>query len=123
MCVDYRGLNKITMKNCYPLPLIYGLLHQLGQARIYTKINIQRAYNLVHIKKKDEWKTAFRTKYGHFEYNIMPFGLINAPAIFQHLMNDIFCEFLNNLVLCYLDDILIFSKNLEEHKQHVRPML
>jgi hypothetical protein len=78
---------------------------------------------LVHIKKKDEWKTAFRTKYGHFEYNIMPFGLINAPAIFQHLMNDIFCEFLNNLVLCYLDDILIFSKNLEEHKQHVRPML
>jgi hypothetical protein len=123
MCVDYRGLNKITMKNCYPLPLIYGLLHQLGQARIYTKINLQRAYNLVHIKKKDEWKTAFRTKYGHFEYNIMPFGLINAPAIFQHLMNDIFCEFLNNLVLCYLDDILIFSKNLEEHKQHVRPML
>jgi hypothetical protein len=82
MCVDYRGLNKITVKNRYPLPLISGLLDQLGHAKIYTKIDLRGAYNLVCIKEGDEWKTAFRTRYGHFEYNIMPFGLINAPAIF-----------------------------------------
>ena len=84
MCVDYRGLNKITKKNRYPLPLISGLLDQLGQAKIYTKIDLRGAYNLVRIKEGDEWKTAFRTRYGHFEYNVMPFGLTNAPAIFQH---------------------------------------
>jgi hypothetical protein len=73
----------------------------------------------VRIKEDDEWKIAFRTRYGHFEYNVMPFGLINAPTIFQNLMNDIFCKFLDNFVVCYLDDILIFSKNPKEHKQHV----
>jgi hypothetical protein len=78
---------------------------------------------LVRIKEGDEWKTAFKTRYGHFEYNVMPFGLINAPAIFQHLINDIFRKFLDDFVVCYLDDILIFSKNREEHEQHVRPML
>jgi hypothetical protein len=75
MCIDYRGLNKILVKNRYPLPLIFGLFNQLGQAKIYTKINLQGAYNLVRIKEGDEWKTAFRTRYGHFEYNVMPFGL------------------------------------------------
>jgi hypothetical protein len=123
MCIDYRGLNKILVKNRYPLPLIFGLFNQLGQAKIYTKINLQGAYNLVRIKESDEWKTAFRTRYEHFEYNVMPFGLTNAPAIFQYLMNDIFREFLNDFVVCYLDDILIFSKNLEEHKRHVRLVL
>jgi hypothetical protein len=89
MCVDYHGLNKITKKNQYPLPLIFGLLNQFGQAKVYTKVDLRGAYNLVQMKR-GEWKTAFQTKYGHFEYNIMPFGLINEPAIFQHLMNDIF---------------------------------
>lgn len=123
MCVDYRGLNKITIKNRYPLPLISGLLDQLNQAKIYTKIDLRGAYNLVRIKEGDEWKTAFRTRYGHFEYNVMPFGLTNAPAAFQHLMNDVFREFLDNFVVCYLDDILIYSKNVEEHEIHVRQVL
>jgi hypothetical protein len=123
MCVDYRGLNKVTKKNRYPLPLISGLLEQLGRAKIFTKIDLRGAYNLVRIKEGDEWKTAFRTRYGHFEYNVMPFGLTNAPAVFQHMMNDIFREHLDDFVVIYLDDILIFSKNKEEHEGHVRLVL
>jgi len=123
MCVDYCGLNKVTIKNQYPLPLISGLLNQLGQAKIHTKIDLRGMYNLVRIKEGDEWKTTFRTRYGHFEYNVMPFGLTNAPAIFQHLMNDVFREFLDDFVVCYLDDILVFSKNEEEHINHVRLVL
>ena len=105
MCMDYRGLNKVTKKNHYPLPLISGLLDQLGRARIFTKIDLKGAYNLVRIKEGDEWKTAFRTRYGHFEYNVMPFGLTNAPAVFQHMMNDIFREHLDDFDVIYLDDI------------------
>jgi hypothetical protein len=123
MCVDYRGLNKVTIKNRYPLPLISGLLDQFDQAKIHTKIDLCGAYNLVHIKEGDEWKTTFRTRYGHFEYNVMPFGLTNAPTIFQHLMNDVFREFLDDFVVYYLDDILVFSKNEEEHINHVRLVL
>ena len=113
----------MTKKNRYPLPLISGLLEQLGRARIFTKIDLRGAYNLVRIKEGDEWKTAFRTRYGHFEYNVMPFGLTNAPAVFQHMMNDIFREHLDDFVVIYLDDILIFSKNEEEHEKHVRLVL
>ena len=123
MCVDYRGLNKITKKNRYPLPLISGLLEQLGRAKIFTKIDLRGAYNLVQIKEVDEWKTTFRTRYGHFEYNVMPFGLTNAPAVFQHMMNDIFWEHLDDFVVIYLDDILIFSKKEKEHEKHVRLVL
>jgi hypothetical protein len=123
MCVDYCDLNKITIKNRYPLPLIYGLLDQLGQAKVYTEIDLWGAYNLVQIKGKDEWKTAFQTWYGHFEYNVMPFGLTNALVIFQHLMNDIFREFLDDFVVCYLDDILILSKNEKDHEKHVQMVL
>ena len=83
MCVDYRGLNKVTKKNRYPLPLISGLLEQLGCARIFTKIDLRGAYNLVRIKEGDEWKTVFRTRYGHFKYNVMSFGLTNAPVVFH----------------------------------------
>jgi hypothetical protein len=119
MCVDYHGLNRITIKNRYPMPLISGLLDQLGQAKVYTKIDL----NLVRIKGGNKWKTAFRTRYGYFEYNVMLFGLINAPVIFQHLMNDIFREFLDNFVVCYLDDILIFSKNEKDHEKHVQMVL
>jgi hypothetical protein len=118
-----RGLNKVTIKNWYPLSLISRLLDQLGQAKIHTKIDLRGTYNLIHIKEGDEWKTTFRIKYGHFEDNVMPFGLTNAPAIFQHLMNDIFREFLDDFVVCYFDDILVFSKNEEEHINHVRLVL
>jgi hypothetical protein len=123
MCVDYCGLNKVTIKNRYPLLLILGLLDQLGQAKIHTKIDLRGVYNLVCIKEGDEWKTVFWIKYGHFEYNVMPFGLTNTPTIFQHLMNDVFREFLDNFVVCYLDDILVFSKNKEEHINHVQLVL
>jgi hypothetical protein len=113
--IDYRGLNSVTIKNRYPLPLISELLNHLGKAKIFTKIDLRGAYNLVRIKSGDEWKTAFRCRYGHFEYCVMPFGLTNAPAVFQHLMNDIFSDLLDTSVIVYLDDILIFSNNPKEH--------
>jgi hypothetical protein len=112
------GLNKVTKKNRYPLPLILGRLEQLGSAKIFIKIDLRGAYNLVQVKEGYEWKTAFRTRYGYFEYSVMPFGLTNAPAIFQHMMNDIFRKYLNHFVIIYLDDILKYSKN-EEHEHHV----
>jgi hypothetical protein len=83
MCMDYREFNKITKKNRYPLPLISGLLEQLGSAKIFTKIDLRGAYNLVRVKEGNEWKTAFHTRYGYFEYSIMPFGLTNVPAVFN----------------------------------------
>jgi len=109
--VDYRGLNKITKKNRYPLPLISGLLDRLRTREISTKLDIRGAYNLFRIRPDDEWKTTFHTCYDHFEYTIMPFGLTNALAIFQHLMNDIFWEYMDEFVVVYLDDILILSKD------------
>jgi hypothetical protein len=103
--------------------LISGLLEQLGQAKIFTKIDLRGAYNLVRIKEGDQWKTTLRTRYDNFEYNVMPFGLTNALAIFQHMMNNIFREYLDHFVVIYLNDILIFSKNKEEHGCHVRMVL
>ncbi len=117
--VDYRGLNKITKKNRYPLPLILGLLDRLRIGKIFTKLDVRGAYNLLRIRPGDEWKTAFRTRYGHFEYTVMPFGLTNAPAVFQHLMNDIFQDYMDKFVVVYLDDILIFSKDQEIHDKYV----
>jgi hypothetical protein len=117
--VDYRGLNKITKKNRNPLPLISGLLDRLRTVKIFTKLDLRGAYNLFKIRLDDEWKTIFRTRYGHFEYTVMPFGLTNAPVIFQHLMNDIFREYMDEFVVVYLDDILIFSKDQETHDKHV----
>jgi hypothetical protein len=123
MCVDYRGLNKVTKKNRYPLPLISRLFKQLGSAKIFTKIDLKGTYNFVQMKEGDEWKTTFRARYDHFEYSIMPFGLINVPVVFQHMMNDIFWEYLDHFVVIYLDDILLYSKNKKEHKHHVRLVL
>ena len=123
LCVDYRGLNKVTVRNRYPLPLIPELLDRLRSARVFSKIDLRGAYNLVRIKPGDEWKTAFRTRYGHFEYKVMPFGLTNAPAVFQHMMNDIFREYLDHFVVIYLDDILVFSSSAEEHTRQVRLVL
>jgi hypothetical protein len=123
MCVDYRGLNKVTKKNLYPLALISGLLEQLGSAKIFTKNDFRGTYNLIRVKEGDEWKTTFRTRYGHFEYSVMPFSLTNVSAVFQHMINNIFHEYLDHFVVIYLDDILIYSKNEEEHKHHVRLVL
>ena len=99
------------------------MLHRFSGARIFTKIDLRGVYNLVRIKEGDEWKTAFRCRYGHFEYCVMPFGLTNAPAIFQHLMNDILREFLDVFCVVYLDDILIYSNNMSDHINHVRKIL
>lgn len=123
LVVDYRGLNKITIRNRYPLPLIPTLLEQLNGAKHFTKIDLRGAYNLVCIRPGDEWKTTFRTRYGHFEYTVMPFGLTNASAVFQHMANDIFREFLDRFVVTYLDDILIYSHTQEQHDSHVRQVL
>ena len=105
--MDYRGLNKVTIRNRYALPLISSLLERIGGAKHFTKIDLRGAYNLVRIRLGDEWKTAFRTRYGHFEYTLMPFGLTNAPAVFQHMGNDIFRDFLDIFLIIYLDDFLI----------------
>ncbi|SAM05196.1 hypothetical protein [Absidia glauca] len=123
LCVDYRGLNKITIKNRYPLPLINEMIDRLSSSSIFTKLDIRNAYHRVRIAKGDEWKTAFRTRYGHFEYLVMPFGLTNAPASFQALINNVLREFLDICVVVYLDDILVFSANQEEHDRHVKKVL
>jgi len=95
LCVDYQDLNEITVKNCYPLLLIQETLARLSKAKWFTKLHLRGAYNLVRIAEAEEWKTAFRTRYGHFEYNVMPFGLTNAPASFQCFINDTLRDFLN----------------------------
>ncbi|KAI2650569.1 Transposon Ty3-I Gag-Pol polyprotein [Labeo rohita] len=107
-CIDYRGLNKITIKNRYPLPLMSSTFKILQGARIFTKVDLCNAYHLVRIKEGDEWKTAFNTPLGHFEYQVLPFGLVNAPAVFQALVNDVLRDMLNILVFVYLDDKLFF---------------
>ena len=116
-------MNRITKKDHYPLPLISDLLDTSGRAQIYTKIDLQHAYHLVRIAEGDEWKTAFRTRYGSFEWLVMPFGLTNAPAAFQRFMNDVFSDMLDVCVIVYLDDILIYSDNPELHRKHVREVL
>ena len=113
--VDYRNLNKLTILNKYPLPLMRELKDRVAGATIFTKLDLKDRYHLLRIREGDEWKTAFRTRYGHFEYKVMPFGLVNAPATFQAMMNKILREFLDHGVVVYLDDILMYSKNEEEH--------
>lgn len=123
LCVDYRALNQLTIKNRCPLPLISETLERLREACIFTKLDLKGAYNLIRVAKGDEWKTAFRTRYGHFEYLVMPFGLTNAPATFQAFLNDVLRECLDTVVVIYLDDILIYSKDEESHTADVRKVL
>ncbi|KAJ1590295.1 hypothetical protein NDA12_005931 [Ustilago hordei] len=123
LCVDYRGLNEITVKNRAPLPLIEEQLFLLRKARIYTKLDLRAAYNLIRIAKGDEWKTAFGTQLGLYEYLVMPFGLANAPAHFQSFINDIFRDIIGIYVVVYLDDFLIFSDTEEAHVKHVTEVL
>jgi hypothetical protein len=123
LCVDYRALNRMTIKNRYPLPLISELLDRVKGARFFTKIDVRDAFNRLRIALGDEHKTAFRTRYGHFEYLVMPFGLTNAPGSFQAYINDIIRDALDRFAVAYMDDILIYSNSLEEHILHVRTIL
>jgi len=123
LCVDYRTLNAITIKNRYPLPLASELQDKLAKAKIFTTCDLQEGYYHVRIKEGDEWKTAFRTRRGLYEYLIMPFGLTNAPASFQTMINEILREYIDKFVMVYLDDILIYSEKEEDHEQHVRMVL
>jgi transposase InsO family protein len=122
-CVDYRRLNSLTKKDRYPLPLIEETLARLGHAKIFTKLDIRQAFYRVRISEEDEDLTTFRTRFGSFKYRVMPFGLTNGPATYQHFMNDVLFDCLDKFVSAYLDDILIYSENLEEHQRHVREVL
>src|SRR5260370_34227597 len=121
--MDFRALNKVTKKDCYPLPLISNLLITPAPARIYSKIDLKHAYHLVCIVEGDEPKMAFQTRYGSYEWRVMPFGLSNAPASFQRFINDILGDLLDVCTIAYLDDILIYSDSLDKHKDHVRDVL
>ncbi|KAH9274711.1 hypothetical protein BASA83_002909 [Batrachochytrium salamandrivorans] len=123
LCMDYRGLNKQTVKDRNPIPLISEMLRTLSTGKIFTTLDLRGAYNLLRIKEGDEPKTAFITKYGQFEFLVMPFGLANAPAQFQRMMNSLFRHMISKFVLVYLDDIVVYSDNLEDHKKHVRQVL
>jgi hypothetical protein len=123
LCVDYRGLNKVTIKNRYPIPLISELMDRLSGARYFTRLDIRDAYHRIRIRKSDQWKTAFRTRYGQFEYTVMPFGLTNAPATFQAYINRALTGLIDDFCIVYLDDILIYSQTREEHTSHILQVL
>ncbi|KAK3518632.1 hypothetical protein QTP70_006074 [Hemibagrus guttatus] len=122
-CIDYRGLNAITVRYPYPLPLVPAALEQLRGARFFMKLDLRSAYNLVRIRKGDDWKTAFHTTHGHYEYRVMLFGLTNVPAVFQALINGVFQDLLGKWVIAYIDDILVYSTSMEEHVRHVQEVL
>jgi len=123
LCVDYRQLNQLTILDKYPLPLMSELRDRVAGATIFTKLDLKDCYHLIRIKKGDEWKSAVRTRYGQYKYKVMPFGLVNAPATFQHMMNKILREYLDQGAVVYLDDILIYSKTHAEHVAMVKKVL
>jgi hypothetical protein len=123
LCVDYRGLNRYTKRVEFPLPHIDTLLDQLAGSNVYTALDLAQGYHQVRVKEEDIYKTAFKTQYGLFEFLVMPFGLSSAPSTFQRLMNHVLKPEQNTFVLVYLDDVLIFSKSLDEHIVHLDKVL
>ncbi|GKB69746.1 putative reverse transcriptase domain-containing protein [Tanacetum coccineum] len=123
MCIDYQELNKLTVKNRYPLPRIDDLFDQLQGSSVYSKIDLRSGYHQLRVHEEDIPKIAFRTRYGHYEFQVMPFGLTNAPAIFMDLMNRVCRPYLDKFVIVFIDDILIYSKNKKEHEGHLKIIL
>ncbi|XP_019097466.1 PREDICTED: uncharacterized protein LOC109131228, partial [Camelina sativa] len=123
LCCDYRGLSRVTVKNKYPLPRIDELLDQFRGATWFSKVDLASGYDQIPLDEADVTKTAFRTRYGHYEFVVMPFGLTNAAAAFMRLMNSVFQDFLDVFVIIFINDILVFSKSPEEHVVHLRAIL
>jgi len=123
LCIDYRQLNKVIIKNRYPLPRIDDLMDQLVGARVFSKIDLRSGYHQIKVKDEDIQKTAFRTRYKHYEYTMMLFGVTNAPGVFMEYTNRIFHTYLDRFVVVFIDDILIYSKSEEEHAEHLRVVL
>ncbi|GJW80974.1 putative reverse transcriptase domain-containing protein [Tanacetum coccineum] len=123
MCIDYRELNKLTVKNRYSLPRIDDLFDQLQGSSVYSKIELKSGYHQLRVRDEDIPKTAFRIRNGHYEFHVMPFGLTNAPAVFMDLMNGVCKPYLNKFVIVFIDDILIYSRNKVEHANHLRIIL
>jgi hypothetical protein len=123
MCVDYRSLYEVTIKNKYPLPRIDDLFDQLIGAKYFSKVDLRSGYHQLKIRESDIPKTAYVTRYGQYEFTVMSFGLTNAPAYFMHLMNKVFMEELDKFVVVFIEDILVYSKSVEEHEQHLRVVL
>ncbi|GKD78318.1 putative reverse transcriptase domain-containing protein [Tanacetum coccineum] len=123
MCIDYRELNKLTVKNRYPLPRIDNLFDQLQGSRVYSKIDLRSSYHQLRVQEEDIPNTAFRTRYRHYEFQVMPFGLTNAPAVFMDLMNRVCKPYLDKFVIVFIDDILIYSKSRKEHEEHLKLIL
>ena len=123
ICVDYRSLNVVMIKNKYPLPRIDDLLDQLQKAKYFSKIDLRAGYHQMKIRPEDVVKTAFVTWYGQYEFMVVSFGLTNAPAYFMNMMNKVFMEELDKFVMVFIDDILIYSEIAEEHEKHLRIVL
>ena len=123
LCIDYRWLNKVIVKNKYPLPRIDDLMDQLRGAKVFSKIDLRSKYHQIRVKEEDISKIVFRTRYRHYEFRVMSFGLTNASAVFMDYMNRIFRPYLDKFVVVFIDDILIYSKTKEEHEEQLRVVL